>query len=207
MRQEAVWIAALCALVADTSAARKLEPPPAEKTPITALTAPGLRHAEVVRVRRDFGNPEVDIALDAWTPERGTRGIQHVRMWWSDAVDRYPFEALALNYVSVHYRHFQADRWRVSVTGDGKRFVFSVRLHHDQPTAFTTITAADGAKIRDCMVDDAKLYARRFLGIPVGVRALVVVCRAPDGEMHRAPVVYETVRRGGAARQTQGPVG
>ena len=195
-------LGALCALhVGWVDEVRAKAAVPDGKTAIAALDAPGLEHAEVVRVRRDFGNPSVDIALDVWTPKAGSRSIRDVRMWWSDAVDRYPFEALAQRYVAVQYNRLRKDRWNVSVTGDGKRFAFGIGLQGAAPAAYTTVSLPDGSRVRNCRVDDAKLYARRFLGIPVGVKDLVVVCRAPNGEMHRAPVVYQSVgKRASAAR-------
>jgi hypothetical protein len=63
-----------------------------------------------------------------------------------------------------------------------------VALHERRPVAFADVTLPGGRLVRGCRVDAAKLYARRVLGIPVGLHTMVVTCTAPDGTVHRAPV-------------------
>lgn len=170
-----------------------LSPPgldiPMRVTPIEDLGAPeGVRHAEVLQVRRDFGQPHVNVALDAWMPERAPRRIEAVRVWWSDPVDRFPFSEQARRHLDLDYRRLGPSDWKISVVGDDKRFTFDVALHQGRPAAFADVVLPDGRVVPRCRATTAQLYARRFLRIPVGVHSMIVTCTAPDGTIHRAPV-------------------
>jgi hypothetical protein len=176
----------LLAIVAATTIDRAL---PLDVTAIADLGAvEQLRHTEVLQVRRDFGRPNVNVALDAWTPHDDAGKIDGVRLWWSDEVDRYPFSTRMLRHLDIDYRRLGPHRWRVSVAGDGKRFAFDVALHDGRPAAFADVVLPGGRVVRRCRASSAELSARRILGIPVGVKRLVVTCTAPDGAQHRGAV-------------------
>lgn len=157
-------------------------------TPIADLdAATDLRHAEVLEVHRDFGQPGVDIALDAWMAADGSDRIESVRLWWSDEVDRYPFSARMRKRIDIDYRRLRPDRVRVTVAGQGRRFAFDVALVEGRPVALAKVKPAGRPPVRDCRVDTAQLHARRVLGIPVGLQSMIVVCSVGD-TFYRAPV-------------------
>ena len=162
---------------------------PLQVTPIEALgVSEDIRHAEVLQVRRDFGQRDVNVALDAWMPERAPQRIDAVRVWWSDAIDRFPFSEQARRHLDLDYHRLGPSHWKIAVTGDDKRFVFDVALYRGRPAAFADVVLPNGKVVRRCRASAAQLYARRFLRIPVGVHSMVVTCTAPDGAIHRAPV-------------------
>lgn len=168
---------------------------PLDVTPIADLDhVERLRHAEVLQVRRDFGQPNVNVALDAWMPESGAPRIEAVRVWWSDEVDRYPFSERLREHVKIGYERLAAQWWRITVAGEGKRFAFDVGLHDGKPAVYADV-AVGRRTIRRCRATSADLYAKRFLGIPVGLQAMVVSCTAPDGTQHRAAVRPVAARR------------
>ncbi len=171
-------------------------------TPIAELGAlPELRHAEVLQVERDFGRPNVNVAVDVWMPDGDTPRIDAVRLWWSDEIDRFPFSAAVLEQLDIDVQRREPSSWRVEIAADGKRFGFDVTLDHGQPAAFGDVVLDDGRVVRHCRAESALLSARRFLGIPIGLRAIVVACTAPDGARHVAPLRTEPLgRRRGRGR-------
>lgn len=176
------WIAALTLSSVDT-----LLPP--QVTPIAELAIPRrLRHAEVIQIERDFGRSDVNVALDAWIPAHDPTRIEGVRLWWSDEVDRYPFSDRLRRRVAIRYEQVRRDRWRVTVGGEGQRVVFDVALHEGRPALFADVMVRGNRVVRQCRADAALLKARRILGIPVGLRSMVLMCTAPDGTRHRGIV-------------------
>lgn len=173
----------LLAALATTPFEREL---PLQVTPIAELSAVAdMRHHEVLQVVRDFGRPEVNIAVDAWRPADDDARIDAVRLWWSDDVDRFPFNDRVLRHLVIDYQRVRADRWRIRVEGDHKRFVFDVALFADQPALFADVELDDGSIVRSCRADAAQLQAQRFLGIPVGIDRMLVRCTDRDGKRHR----------------------
>jgi len=186
---------ALLALAATVLASSLDSELPPRITPIVELdTVERFHHAEVIQVRRDFGQPNVNVALDAWMPANDPRRIDAVRLWWSDEVDRYPFSERMLRHVTVDARRVRPDRWRITVGGDRQRMAFEVALHQGRPAAFADVQVAGDRVVRRCRAHTAELHARRVLGIPVGLGAMVVTCTAPDGTVHRGRV--RVTRRG-----------
>jgi hypothetical protein len=158
---------------------------PLDVTPIADLDSlEAMRHTEVLQVRRDFGRPNVNVALDAWV-NADAKSIDGVRVWWSDEVDRYPFSEKMLRHLAIDYDRVAPERWRVSVTGDGKQFAFDVALHEGRPAAFADVALPGGRSIKCCRARSASLHARKIFGIPIGVKSMVVTCTAPDGTEHR----------------------
>ncbi len=177
-------------MAAVTLAGPTLAPPPGI-TPIETLAEDeNAKHVEVLRVRRDFGHPSVDVVLDAWMPPSDAHRIDDLRIWWSDELDRYPFSARTREYVHVAYDRRGPARWRVAVTGPGVRGLsFEVRLHEGQPAAFGDVVLPSGRRIRDCRAHTATLRGRRLFGEVVGLGSMVVTCTDRDGKVHRARVL------------------
>lgn len=188
-------------LAAAVTLSSPLSEVPRGVTPIAELGAVDrLEHAEVLQVRRDFGQPDVNVALDAWLPRDGSHRIDAVRLWWSDAVERFPFSEGVYERLAIDVRRLSPERWRVTLNGEGQRVAFDVALDGDEPVALADVTLPDGRVERDCRVDAAQLYARRVLGIPVGLRSMIVSCTATDGAVHRAPVASDRAGRRRAGR-------
>lgn len=161
---------------------------PDKTTPIEELPkACALQHAEVIQVRRDFGKPKVNVALDAWMAP-GEHKIEALQLWWTDPKDRYPFGRLARAHLKTRSSRLGPAHWRMELQGDGQTFSFDVELEADGPAAYATVVLPDGSEVPRCRGTEAKLHARKFLGIPVGLRAMVVTCTAPNGATHRAPI-------------------
>jgi 5-carboxymethyl-2-hydroxymuconate isomerase len=162
---------------------------PPRVTPIVELaTADRLRHAEVIRIERDFGRENVDVAIDAWMPAHDARRIEGVRMWWSDDVDRYPFSDRLRERLGIRYRRVRPDRWRVSVRAEGQRVTFDVALQGGRPRVLADVIIPGNRLVRQCRVDAAHLQARRVLGIAVGLRKMAVTCTGRSGKRHRGTV-------------------
>ena len=188
-------------VLALAAAAATVAPPidlPLQVTSIRELGVEDrLRHAEALQVQRDFGRPEVDVVLDVWMPADDPTRIAGLRLWWSDDVDRFPFSEQIRDNLDIVYRPSSSrpGLWYVTVAGDGKRFTFEVELHDGEPMVFTDVTLADGRLLRRCRAESGLLYARRVMGIPVGIQGMVVACMAADGTMYRAPVRTTPARR------------
>ncbi len=168
---------------------------PLQVTPIEALDVDDARHTEVLQVVRDFGRPEVNIAVDAWMPEGDAARIDAVRLWWSDDVDRFPFNDRVLRHLVIDYRRVRPDRWKIRVAGDGMGFTFVVALHEGRPALFADVVRDDGHVVKACRADSALLRARRFLGIPIGLDTMLVRCSGPDGVAHRGRLHLAQPRR------------
>ena len=169
---------------------------PLQVTPIADVSAVAdLRHDEVLQVVRDFGRPEVNIALDAWRPADDTARIDAVRVWWSDDVDRFPFNDRVLRHLVIDYQRVRPDRWRIRVEGDHKRFVFDVALHEGRAAVFADVALADGTIVRGCRAEAAQLRAQRFLGIPVGIDEMLVHCEDRAGARHRGRLRMQPIGR------------
>lgn len=155
-----------------------------------ALT-PGLPGIEVVRIKRDFGKPHFELAIDAWTDD-ATGRLDETRMWWvntSEGDRRKPLGRVIERLVQLQYRRLSSAALTVVVVGDGKEFTFTVERAGDGKVhAFVSVDAEDGRHVARCRVTQARLLARRVLGLPVGIERIAVTCR--DG----ADVVRGQVR-------------
>lgn len=170
-----------------------LAPPPGI-TPIDALEPdPATHHVEVLRVRRDFGHPSVDVVLDAWMPAEAAR-VDDVRLWWSDELDRYPFSAMTRQYVDLAFDRLGPAHWRVHVGNRRRRsstLTFDVRLHEGRPAAFADVVLRGGRKVEGCRVHEATLHGRRLFGKLIGLGSMMVTCTDDDGRVHRAEMLRE----------------
>jgi hypothetical protein len=162
---------------------------PERVTPIADLdTVAGLQHEEVLQVGRDFGQPNVNVAVDAWLRADDPRRIDGVRVWWSDEVDRYPFSEEVLRHLAIEYRQLKPDQWRIAVGGGRRRFAFDVAVHEGRPALFADVVLRGGRVVRHCRAASARLRARRVFGIPAGLQSLDVTCTADDGAVHQGHV-------------------
>lgn len=134
---------------------------------------------EVVRIKRDFGKPYFDLAIDAWTDDSAAR-LDQARLWWvntSESDRRKPLGRLIERMVSLQYRRLSSTALTVVVAGDGKEFTFSVERASDGTVhAFVAVDAEDGRHIPRCRAASARLIARRVLGMPVGIARIAVTC-------------------------------
>jgi hypothetical protein len=173
-----VWLPAQVLVVALASPP---EVPPTIEEPAPEAAAPAI---EVVRIKRDFGKPHVDMAIDAWTDDGAAR-LESTRLWWVDtsAGDRRkPLGRLIERLVHLQYRRLSGAAWTVVVAGDGKEFTFTVERGHDGKVhAFVPVDTDDGRHIRRCRIHGARLLARRVLGVPVGIDRIAVTCRDGAG--------------------------
>lgn len=166
---------------------------PHAPTPATNLSTQTLRHTEVLRIRRDFGDRHWELALDGWTP-RGQSRLADVRLWWAQtdrANRRSPIAKRWRKYFEMGVRQSSADHWDVQLRGDEKTFSFAVeadaagKIH-----ARTSVRTRGGEIVNNCRPVRGRLKARRFLGVPVGVKALELTCIDSAGKRRRGTVPY-----------------
>ncbi len=153
-------------------------------TPADQLSTAALRHHELVRIRRNFGDETFQIALDAWTPVEGGREITDVRLWWvrTDRNDqRGPFSEKSRKHFDIDYQRLAPDRWVARLRSDKKSYDFLVELGDTgEPAAFATVDA-DGRVVPHCRVHSGELLARKLFGAPIGIKSLAATCTADDG--------------------------
>ena len=84
---------------------------------------------------------------------------------------------------------------RVSVRGGGREFAFEVELDaKGRANVFTDVVTKDGTKIDHCRTLSSRLLAKRVLGIPVGLGALLVSCVDDEGRPVRGRATLRKVR-------------
>lgn len=192
-----MWTSLLALWIVGVPASPHAAQIPYGKTDVVDLTTAQLQHTELLRIKRDFGKPEWEIALDSWVPRAHASAIADVRVWWvkTDSNDqRRPF---GKKYVQLERRWLDTDTLEVDLLGAGKRFSFTVEREQGKvPRAFATIVKKDGTVIEHCKATRGKLRARRFLGIPVGLRDLRLTCIDEAGRWHGGKLPYtKTPRR------------
>lgn len=168
----------------------------ARSAPEAAETEPAI---EVVRIKRDFGKPYVDLAIDAWLDGKAKR-LDRARLWWvitSEQDRRKPLGALIERMVKLRYRRSSSTALTVNVTGDNKEFAFTVELADDgQVHAYVAVDTDAGQTVPRCRTTGARLIAHRVLGLPVGLAHIEVSCSDQDGKVHQGRVRH---------RDTQAP--
>jgi hypothetical protein len=139
---------------------------------------------EVVRIKRDFGKPFFDLAIDAWTDEKTAR-LDAARLWWvntSESDRRKPLGRLIERMVNLRYKRLSSTALTVVVAGDGKEFTFTVERASDGKVhTFVPADTEDGRHLPRCRTDSARLLARRILGMPVGIARIAVTCHEGAG--------------------------
>lgn len=170
---------------------------PEEATPVERLSNDVLHHVELVRITRNFGKEHFEIALDAWTPADGSHEIVDVRLWWlrtDHAAERSPFSAKSREQFGIDYERLAADRWRIGLESDRKRFEFLVEYAETgSPAAYADVETDDGV-VEHCRVESGTLQARKLFGAPVGIKAFEVSCVDDGGRTHRGRMVERKPR-------------
>lgn len=169
-------------------------PPPAfnlalQDTDPAALAPDGYQHALVLRIRRDFGKRDFEIAMDAWMPDETPAHVDAVRLWWFKAHkqgERGPFSKKTSRNFEVSYQRQDKQSWNiVFALSDGRHFTFLVRSTGDHnAAAFADVSLADGSVITGCRVTDAEIHAKTTLGITTGIKDLSVTCVDASGVEH-----------------------
>ena len=169
-----LWLPAHALVIALVS---PVEPPALAEA---LAVEPGPPPVEVVRIKRDFGKPYFDLAIDAWTDDKAGR-LDAVRLEWVNTGEsdrRKPLGRFIERLVHLQYRRVSSTALTVVVAGDGKEFTFTVERASDgQVQAFVQVDTDDGRFVRRCRADSARLLARRVLGLPVGINRIAVACR------------------------------
>ncbi len=206
MRVRFTWLAAATVLLggahctqegSDTAAAIPAStPPPAafdlpmKDTSPEELAPDGYKHALVLRIRRDFGKRDFEIAMDAWMPDEAPKQIDAVRLWWFKAHkdgERGAFSKKTSRNFEVSYQRKDDESWSVVFAlSDGRHFTFRVRSTGGHAAAaFAEVMQSDGTKIDACRVTDAELRAKTTLGITTGIKDLSVTCVDSSGVEHQ----------------------
>ena len=160
---------------------------PMRATPKDQLATSSHQHHQLLRVKRDFGDPWRDIVLDAWVPKDGADELSDVRLWWleSNRDDiRKPFGKKTRKRVTVGYKRRAADEWQVSFGAGSRKFVFEVTLDAAGRPAVYGDVRVGRKKIDDCKVESARLYANKVLDVTVGLDRLEVSCTDARGRRH-----------------------
>lgn len=156
-------------------------------------TAPG---TEVVRVKRDFGKPHFDLAIDAWVSADATR-LDEARLWWVNTAEqdrRKPLGPMVERMVKLRYHRASSRSLTVTVTGDDKEFAFVLELAESgQLHAFVAIDTEQGRHVPRCRLSTAHLVAHRVLGMPVGLARVNVTCSDAGGAVHKGTVRHREV--------------
>lgn len=172
---------------------------PNAETRCDALSPHGLEHHEALRIDRDFGKPEFDLVVDAWTKSASPMELADVRLWWvktTAADQRSPMSTRSKKYVDIETIEHGPDAWSLKLRGDHKEFSFDVEIdERGRAQVFTDIVMADGTQLRHCRATSGRLRARRLLGIPIGIDALAVECIDDDGRAQRGRAVVRKLRR------------
>lgn len=154
---------------------------------VDQLAPSGLRHQEALRIDRDFGKPEFDLVVDAWSETRGGE-LADVRLWWAQTTEddrRSPLSRKSERYVDVVTQREGTDRMRVAVRSQGRELAFDVALDKDgRAHVYTDVVTNDGTAVNHCRAITSRLVARRVLGIPIGLGGLHVTCVDDRGREH-----------------------
>lgn len=175
---------------------------PSGPTPAAKLSTKAFQHHEVLRIDRDFGMEQWEIALDGWLPAGRDGHIQDVRLWWvntDDADRRKPFNAVVRRYFEFGYERKSESTLAVRMAGDRKEYLFTVRIDGGgTPAVFADVTLQDGSTVSRCRCDRGRLIARRVLGIPVGIAELKVQCTDESSQSHEGAVPYREIESSGS---------
>lgn len=165
---------------------------PNVKTPGNALSTAALQHVELVRITRNFGKSNFEIALDAWTPIENPREIADVRMWWAVSDrngERGPFSDKSRDHFDIDYEKLAPDKWRVDLGSDKHLYRFFIELDETGTPAAYADVDADGGRVEHCRVTKGNLAARKLFGAPVGIRDFEATCVDAEGNERSGNVV------------------
>lgn len=157
---------------------------PNVRTPIASLSTTALHHTELIRITRNFGKSNFEIALDAWTPIETPREIADVRLWWARPDrdgERSPFSEKSRDHFEMKYERLAPDKWRVDLGSDKHVYRFWIEIDEaGAPAAYADVDAS-GGRITHCRVVRGTLVARKVFGAPVGIRDFEVSCIDAEG--------------------------
>jgi hypothetical protein len=184
-------------------AAASSDPLPSERfagpTPVAELSPPGLRHQELLRIDRDFGQDHWELAVDGWIDDAGSR-LHDLHLWWvnTDENDsRKPFGPHLRRAVEFDYTRGGELDLTARLAGDRKEYTFAVEVDASgQPVVYARVRLENGTLIARCRLAHGHLEARRFLGIPIGVARLTVACTDRKGRPQRGEVPDRRVAKG-----------
>lgn len=165
-------------------------------TETTSVEAPDpAAPTEVVRIKRDFGKPHFDLAIDAW--QAGPSRLEKVQLLWVNTSEddrRKPLGRMIERMVDLKYKRLSERSFKVVVAGDDKEFTFTVELAQDGGMAtYVAVDTEGGQHVARCKTDSARLMARRVLGIPVGISKVEVKCRDAGGTAHAGMIRHKPV--------------
>ena len=153
-----------------------------------------LEHTELLRLSRDFGKQEFEIALDAWVDRARPRELAAVRLWWARpdrADERSPFGTRTRRHFEIIDERLAPDHWRINLVSDRKVFAFDIRIEDEgRPVAHASVRGLDGRHVERCRVERGELKARRVVGVPAGIDELMVSCTDADGTPMQGTVVW-----------------
>lgn len=169
---------------------------PAREGTIEANDPESLPATEVVRIKRDFGKPHFDLVIDAWADPEAAR-LERTQLRWSNTSEadrRKPLGALIERMVKLQYRRVSSTTVAVTVAGDGKEFTFTVELAGDGKVHTYVAVDTDGGKhVARCRTTQARVLARRVMGLPVGISRIAVSCRDGGGTLHAGQIAHREV--------------
>lgn len=163
---------------------------PLENTSPEEIAPDGYKHSLVLRIRRDFGKRDFEIAMDAWMPDEAPENVDAVRLWWFKTKkdgERGPFSSKTKRNFDIGYQRNDKQSWSVVLgLSDGRHFTFLVRSTGGHTAAaFADVTTRDGTVLEACRVTDAEIHAKTTLGIPTGIKDLSVTCVDAAGAEHQ----------------------
>ena len=183
-------VVALTWLLCSASPAHALAPAvPHGRTPAHLLDVSGLRHHEVLRIDPGVLGPSGDynVVVDAWTSNTNPGSVEGVQVWWLDREandERSPFGPTVRRRITVAKTQLSPRRWTVAIVTSDDRFTFVIESDSaGRVVAYATIVE-DRTTIERCQATRAELVAKRFLGVPIGLRRLDVTCVDSEGKPH-----------------------
>jgi hypothetical protein len=166
---------------------------PVTKTAVEALSTSTLTHTELVRITRNFGKSNFEIALDGWTSVDEPRQIVDVRLWWvrpDKGEERSPMSAKSRDQFDIDYERNADGTWRVDLGSDRHKYRFAIELDGTGvPAAFADVDTPDAGRIAHCKVTKGELAARKVFGAPVGIRDFEVECIDATGTQREGTMV------------------
>lgn len=167
---------------------------PRSATPAAKLSTRGFVHHEVLRIDRDFGKPQWEIALDGWMPREREGGVEELRFWWvntDEADHRKPFSPRLSRHIELGFDRRPDGGLDVRLIGDRKEYRFTVEVDQEgRPAVFAHVRLPDDTEVARCRCHSGRLIARRLVGIPIGIAALEVQCIDGDGRSHQGQVPF-----------------
>jgi hypothetical protein len=167
------------------------------------LSVPGYTHHEILRMGRDFGDSDFKVVIDGWVDNDNPDAIHELRFWWVNGDqddERSPFGSKLRKHIGLEFVENAQDDWTVKLQGNRKEFVFDVELDGEgHATAFADIHTADGV-ISHCRAVRGEFVARRLLGIPIGIKELVVDCVDAVGHEHTGVLPFRKLKHGSMYR-------